>query len=128
MTLVHRPPGFKAKRLLLAGAGPREKVTPAELRRISGAALRHAKSKSLRDIVFFLDAEFAKEPFVAAAVEGAILGDFEPDRYKTDKKDIKVVDSFAVGVAGGEPGLENALERGRIVGESQNLTRDLVSE
>ena len=128
MTLVHRPPGFKAKRLLLAGAGPREKVTPAELRRISGAALRHAKSKSLRDIVFFLDAEFAKEPFVAAAVEGAILGDFEPDRYKTDKKEIKVVDRFTVGVAGGEPGLENALERGRIVAESQNLTRDLVSE
>jgi leucyl aminopeptidase len=128
MTLVHRPPGFKAKRLLLAGAGPREKVTPAELRRISGAALRHAKSKSLRDIVFFLDAEFAKEPFAAAAAEGAILGDFEPDRYKTDKKDVKVVDSFTVGVVGGEPGLENAVERGRIVAESQNLTRDLVSE
>ena len=128
MTMVHCAPGFKAKRLLLAGAGPREKVTPAELRRISGAALRHAKSKSLRNITFFLDGEFAKEPFVTAAVEGAILGDYEPDRYKTDKKDVKVVDSFTVGVAGGDPGLENALERGRIIAESQNFTRDLVSE
>jgi len=38
MTLVHRPPGFKAKRVLLAGSGQAEKFTSAELRRVSGAA------------------------------------------------------------------------------------------
>src|SRR5712692_4811621 len=47
MTLVHRPPGLNARRLLVAGAGPWEKFTPAELRRVAGAALRHLKQKSL---------------------------------------------------------------------------------
>src|SRR5216683_4414764 len=50
MTLVHHPAGFKAKRLLLAGAGPVEKFTSVELRRVAGAALRHLKSRSLRNI------------------------------------------------------------------------------
>jgi len=46
-------------------------------------------------------------------VEGALLGDFEPDRHKTGD-DKKSVDSFTV-VAPGSTGLEAALIRGRIV-------------
>jgi len=66
---------------------------------------------------------------VAAAVEGALLGDYEPDRYKTDKKkDEKVVDNFSLVIAAGGEELEESLRRGRIVAESQNFTRDLVNE
>ena len=60
------------------------------------------------------------DEFTAAAVEGAILGDFEPDQYKTDpKKNEKRVDSFAV--LGGS---QLAVDRGRIVGEAQNFSRE----
>src|ERR1700730_16846942 len=92
MTLVHRPENFKAKRLLLAGGGPIEKFTSAELRRLAGTALRHLKAKSLRNIAIWLDSGFSGAEHVSAAVEGALAGDFEPDRYKTDKKDAKGVD------------------------------------
>jgi leucyl aminopeptidase len=64
----------------------------------------------------------------AAAVEGAILGDFEPDQYKTDKKDVKVVDTFAVVVPGGGESLEPALRSAQVLAESQNVTRALASE
>src|SRR5260221_522319 len=37
MTLVHWPAGLTAKRLLLVGAGPLDKFTTAELRRVAGA-------------------------------------------------------------------------------------------
>ncbi len=30
-----------------------------------------------------------------------MLGDYEPDRYKSDKKDVKVVDQFTVAAPGG---------------------------
>ena len=40
MTLVHAPRGLKAARLLLVGAGKREKFDSAILRRVAGAALR----------------------------------------------------------------------------------------
>jgi leucyl aminopeptidase len=128
MTLVHQPRGLKVKRLLLVGAGKPEKFTSAELRRVAGAALRHLKAKSLRAITILLESDFAGPDHVAAAVEGAVLGDYEPDRYKSEKKDIKVVDRFTVAVPGGGAGLDAAVERGRAIAESQNLTRDLVNE
>ena len=127
MTLVHRPQGFKAQRLLLAGAGPAGKFTSAELRRVAGAALRHLKSRSLRNIGMWLTGPFAGAEHVQAAVEGAMLGDYEPDRYKSDKKDVKVVDHFTV-VASGGADLDRAAERGRIVAEAQNFSRELSTE
>jgi len=63
--------------------------------------------------------------FASAAAEGAILGDYEPDRYKTDD-DKKSVDRFTVIAEGA--GLEDAVTRGRIVAEAQNFTRALVNE
>src|ERR1700688_1740926 len=96
MTVVHRPQGLKARRVLLAGAGPAAKFTTAELRRVSGAALRHLKSRSLRNVAILVEGSFGGPAHVEAAVEGAILGDYEPDRYKSEKKHVKVVDQFTV--------------------------------
>src|SRR5579872_2757403 len=110
MTLVHHPAGLKAKRLLLAGGGKKEKFTSAELRRVSGAALRHLKSRSVKSIAMLLDSKYAAAEHVEAAVEGALLGDFDPDRYKSDKKDVKVVDRFTVAVPGGGAALDAGLE------------------
>ena len=144
LTLLHHPPGVASKRVLLAGAGKREKFNPAELRKAIGAAVRHLKSKSVKRIAFGVDREYASAEYVSAAVEGAILGDFEPDRYKTGD-DKKPVDEFVVAiwdgqvpgqggpVASGSPvpalaAVREAVSRGRIMGEAQNFTRDLVNE
>jgi len=125
---LHRPAGLKAKRLLVIGGGKADKFTSAELRKLAGASLRLLKSKGARDIGFVLDPAFASAEHVSAAVEGAILGDFEPDRYKTEKKDEKAVDRFSLlGTDGGEAS-GNALRLGRIIAESQNFTRELVNE
>ena len=127
MTLVHHAPGVRATRVLLAGAGKPEKFTSAELRKVAGAAVRFLKGKSVKRMALALDAGYSNGEFVRAAVEGAILGDYEPDVHKTDD-DKKTVESFAVAVAGDNPGLETALDRGRIVAESQNFARGLVNE
>jgi leucyl aminopeptidase len=127
LTLLHRPPGVAAARVLLAGAGKVEKFDPAELRRVAGAAVRHLKSKSVKTIALALDPEHADGEYAAAAVEGAILGEFEPDRYKTDD-DKKSVEAFAVAAAGGPAELDDAAARGRILAEAQNFTRGLVNE
>src|ERR1700736_6416986 len=101
VALLHRPAGLKAKRLLLVGGGKPAKFTPATLRRAAGAALRHLKSKSSRDMAMLLDTGFAGPEQVAAAVEGAILGDYDPDVLKSDKKDAKVVERFTIVIPGG---------------------------
>jgi leucyl aminopeptidase len=123
ITILHTPAGMKAKRLVLAGTGPAAKFDSLALRNLAGTVFRELKGKGLRSIVFDA-AGFASADQVAAIVEGAILGDFEPDQHKTDpKKNEKHIDS--VSIVGGTPA---ALERGRILGEAQNAARALVNE
>jgi leucyl aminopeptidase len=128
MTLLHNVPGMRAKRLLAVGAGKPGKFNAAELRKAVGAAIRHLKTKSIKEVAIWLDAPQAGADYVAAAVEGAILGEFETDRHKTDKKDAKSVQRLTVAVAEGGPHLDAALERGRIIAEAQNFTRELANE
>ena len=124
ISIVHRPVGWKARRLVLVGGGKREEFDSAKSRKVAGAVLRSLKSKGARSITFVLDEGFKTDDFAAAAVEGAVLGNFEGDRYKTDpKKNDKHVDSFAVVGAS-----QMALDRGRILAEAQNFTRGLVNE
>ncbi len=123
-TLLHHPAGMAAKRVLLAGAGKAGKFDTAELRKLVGAAVRYLKARSVKRIVLALEGG-AEE--ACAAVEGAILGGFEPDRLKTGN-DKKNVEAFAVAPAGKANGLEEAMERGRIMGEAQNFARELANE
>jgi leucyl aminopeptidase len=128
MTLLHNVAGLRAKRLLAAGAGKRGKFGPAEMRRVAGAAIRHLQARSITQAALFLDPAYAGADYAAAAVEGAILGEFEPDRYKTDKKGSKRLEHFTVVAAEGSAHLERALERGRITAEAQNFARELANE
>jgi len=124
IAILHRPAGLKAKRLVLVGGGKRDKFDSAELRKLSGAALRSLKAKGLHNMVLVLEEPFRSDDFAAAAAEGAILGEMEADRYKTDpKKNDKHMDSFALLGAS-----EAGLARGRILAESQNFSRGLANE
>jgi leucyl aminopeptidase len=124
IAILHRPGGLKAKRLVLAGGGKREKFDAAELRKLTGAVVRALKSKGIRSITLALDEAWRSDDFVASAAEGAVLADLENDRYKTDpKKNEKQIASFAV-----LDGSQNALDRGRILAEAQNFSRDLANE
>ena len=124
ISILHHPAGLKAKRLVLAGAGKKDRFDASELRKLSGAVLRSLKSKGVRSITLALDNSSDADDFTAAAVEGAILATLEPDRYKTDpKKNEKQVDTFSV--LGGS---QSAIDRGRIIAEAQNFTRTLANE
>jgi leucyl aminopeptidase len=120
LTLLHRPPGTAAKRVLLIGAGKADKFDPNTARKLAGISARHLKQKSVKNIAFCVE---KGDNFATFAVEGAILGNFEPDRYRTGD-DKKALESFAVA---GQVS-DAAAEKGRIIGEAQNLTRELVNE
>jgi leucyl aminopeptidase len=130
MTLIHAPRGLKASRLLLVGAGKREKFDVAVLRKIGGAALRYLKSRGIKQLGFVLRENETVEAAAQAITEGAVTANFESDKYKTDKKDPKTVDSVLLtGFPEQERGAaEKGLNRGRIIADSQNFARDLVNE
>ena len=127
-TLLHRPAKLKAKRLLLLGGGKAKSFSAFDLRRLAGAAVRTLKSKGLRSFAFLApEAGLKTEDAVKAIVEGAFVGNFDPDYYKSDRKDQKI-DALTVVARGDQAKLQAALDEARIVGESQNFTRDLVNE
>jgi leucyl aminopeptidase len=127
-TLLHRPAGLKAKRLLLLGGGKAKTFSASELRKLAGAAVRSLKAKNLSSFAFALpETSIANADAVRAIVEGAIIGDFEPDYYKSDRKDEKI-DALAIVTQADAKALQSAIDAGRIVAESQNFTRDLVNE
>ncbi len=129
--LLHAPAGLKAKRLLLVGLGKQAKTTVHGVRNAAGTAVRSAKPRGIREIVFALPvaAELAGAASVRATVEGAFVGDFDPDTYRSDRKDLSV-QSFTVVTPAGvdEAQARAAFAEGVIIGESQNFTRSLVNE
>jgi len=129
--LVHFPEGLSTGRLLLIGAGKREKFATGDLRKIAGTALRYLKGRGMKNFVF-LAPENDRGPAAAQAVtEGLIVADFESDKYRTEKKP-KPREIRSVSLAGFEAGLgadlTAAIEQGRAIAESQNFARDLINE
>jgi leucyl aminopeptidase len=130
MTLIHAPAGLKAARLLLVGAGKRDKFDSAALRKISGASLRYLKSRGVHKFAVAAREGANAEDTAQAIAEGLLAADFESDKYKTDKKNDKSIDAVQlVGYSDSErPAAEKGLARGVIIGESQNFARDLINE
>jgi leucyl aminopeptidase len=129
INLLHKPAGLKAKRLLLISGGSAKKFSSYDLRRVAGAAVRSLKSRGIRSFAFIAPPNVPAEEATRAIVEGALVGNFDPDYYRSDRKDQKI-DALTI-VAGrkeNQAALQRAADEAQIVGESQNFTRDLVNE
>ncbi len=129
INLLHKPSGLKAKRLLLLSGGSAKKFSSYDLRRLAGAAVRSLKSRGIRSFAIVAPSTIPAEEAVRAVVEGAHVGNFDSDYYRSDRKDQKI-DSLTVVTSGNtdKAVLEKAAGEAQIIGESQNFARDLVNE
>ena len=120
---------LKARRLLLIGAGEREDYHGPQLSQFAGTATRFLRGKSIKTIAVVPRLAGDVEKAAAAASEGAITGLFELDKYRTSEKEERQIDRFVVVIDGGDvEALTRGVERGRIIGESVNYTRDMANE
>ena len=130
VTLLHYPHGLAAQRLVIIGAGKKDKFGTVELRRLAGVAVRTLKSRQIKSLTFFAREGERSAEAAQAIVEGFILANFDSDKYKTDKKPGNEITAAAL--TGWEESARSAadrgLERGRILGESQNFARTLGNE
>jgi leucyl aminopeptidase len=130
--LLHAPAGLKAKRLLIVGLGKQAKVDADKVRNAAGTAVRFTKPRGIRELVFALPENSSEGPLhavVRAAVEGAFVGDFDPDTYRSNRKDQSVESFTLVAPTGADKAaVKAAFDEGVIVGDSQNFTRSLVNE
>src|SRR6202041_3348140 len=126
--LVHFPEGLDAKRLLLVGAGKPEKFAQSDLRKIAGTALRYLKTRGVKKFVFLAREGERGPAAVQAVVEGLIAGDFESNKYHTEKKKDQEIQTVLLAGFDSAQNLQEAIEHGRVISESQNFARDLINE
>jgi leucyl aminopeptidase len=129
--LLHSPAGLKAKRLLIVGLGKLAKLTPHEVRKGAGTAVRFAKPRGLREVAIAVPVAEGLDPklTVRALAEGAVIADYDSDTYRSDRKDRSVQSvQVVVPASADRAAVEAALREGVIVGESQNFARALVNE
>ena len=85
-TLLHFVPGLAAQRVLLMGAGKRDKFGSADLRRVAAVAARFLKARSIKNMAFLAREDYRDAASAQAVTEGLLLGNFDGDKYRTDKK------------------------------------------
>ncbi len=122
--------GWTAPRMALVGAGPRREFTSDRLRRIAVVGGLAARQRRMTRIAVLHRAGTSVSPQVAAQViaEGAVIANFEGASYKTGDHPKVWLETVDVYVGGSTAAIEQAAERGRILGESSNMARELANE
>jgi leucyl aminopeptidase len=121
--------GWRAARVALIGAGSAASFNLERLRRVATAAALAARQKHVGRIAFVHRLPLESSAAVQAITEGLVLAAFSADRYKSQDRNGPAPEQMLVVVS--PPGTDadaRAVERGRILGESSNLARELCNE
>jgi leucyl aminopeptidase len=122
--------GWRAQRLAFVGAGKRSEYTTERLRRIATAVALHARQRRAQRLAWLNRGDLPLAASVQAAAEGLALSLFSGDTYKSGERGAAPLTEMAI-IAGSktdEAMLREAAERGRILGESCNIARELSNE
>ena len=120
---------LKALRLLLVGVGEKGDYKLPGVGIAAGTATRVLRKFGIKSFAFSPRCEADASDVAQNAVQGAITSQFELDKYKTKDKNGKAVTSITVHIEGAKASeLKSGLNRGQVIGDSMNFTRDLANE
>jgi len=121
--------GWGAARVALVGAGRAAEFDTERLRRLATAGALAARQRRVKRIVFVNRGNAEPAHAVQAIAEGLVLANFSGDAYKSGERSGPPLDQALVFAGQAqESALQTAVERGRVLGESCNLARDLCNE
>jgi leucyl aminopeptidase len=126
---IHNPGEMRARRLLLIGAGKLADFNTDGVRRMAGTAARLLRGKNVRRFAFLRRSQLPLGESAQAAVEGALLALYDPDKYRTSDKEERHVEEMILATTEGEgEELRRGVERGRILAEATNFAREIINE
>jgi leucyl aminopeptidase len=123
--------GWRATRVAIIGVGPAADATLERLRRVATAAALAARQRHVSRIAFVHRLPLPAADAVQVIAEGMTLAAFSGDRYKSQDRIGAPPEQMLIVVPDGASSaaaLERAVERGRVMGESSNMARDLCNE
>jgi leucyl aminopeptidase len=155
VTLLHTLGKIEPERVAIIGLGPRSRFTTERVRRAAAIAARTLRKAGARRVGLALawaESGVNLAQAARAATEGALLGLYQFDRYKSTKDGKngnevagvdrasgadgataadhlgKAIESITILGRGREPALRAAVKRGEILAEATNFARDLGNE
>lgn len=120
----------KAEKVAIIGLGSEEKYSANVLRKIIGSSARVLQKGKVKTIAASF-ASLAKEglddgALVQAAVEGALLGTYTFNKYKSKNKET-LIEGFSLSLEG-VAGAEEGAQRGKVIAEAVAKARDMINE
>ena len=120
---------LKFNRLLLVGCGERDSYKSAQVTQMAGTATRFLRGKNIQNIAIAPRSDGDVERVAQTVVVGALMGLFEPDKYRTKDKEKREIKSITVVIEDADKkAVQRGADRGLIIGESINFTRDMANE
>jgi leucyl aminopeptidase len=118
---------WQARRLALIGGGVRATCDPESLRRLAVAAGLAARQRRAGRVAIVVRGQGDAASLAQAACEGLTLSEFYGGSYKTTDPAPAPAPTWTIVSADGTA-VDAAVRRGRILGESSNLARELANE
>jgi leucyl aminopeptidase len=125
--LLHTDGDLGARRLVTTGLGPADEVD-ADTLRTAAAAVARASRNVGGTLAWLVDGRLrlAAEEQARAVVEGVVLGSYEPDRWKTERRERRAFERIVI-CAEDDPALRAASERTARIADWVNVARDLAN-
>jgi leucyl aminopeptidase len=122
--------GWQAQRVAFVGAGARADYTTERLRRVATAVALHARQRRGQRLAWLNRGDLPLAAAVQASAEGFALSMFSGDTYKSGERAAAPLAEIVIlaGTVQDAGVLAAAAERGRILGESCNIARELSNE
>jgi leucyl aminopeptidase len=121
--------GWRIERIAFIGAGKRSEFTLERVRRLAAAASLSARERRVQRFAWLNRGDLPILKAVQAATEGIAISAYSADRYKSGERGAPPLDQAVIAVSGAPTSdLEAAINRGRILGESSNIARELSNE
>lgn len=128
-TIIHNTADYGSKRIVIIGLGKKDKLTLDKIRELSAIAIRVAKKLKSRTVATAIYRNHHNLSDAAISIiQGAILGSYEFNNYKTDAKSNIIEKIILVG-----PDLPSdqewllTLNNAKVIADSVNFARDLTN-
>lgn len=119
----------KPSRLLLVGVGEKSDYKVPNVGILTGTAVRFLLKRNITNFALVPRSEADAGEIAQVAMQSVLTSQYEIDFYKTKDKKDKRVENFVLCVEGADGNaLKEGLNRGQMIGDSINFTRDMCNE
>ena len=129
---IHTFSHIKPERLIVIGLGPSQEFSTAKLRLLMAKVIRYCENRNLQNISSLLHwhedhLDFKK--VTQALTEGLLLGIYQFDRYKKNKKEVNEINFVITEIEKSHiETIDEGIKTGEITANSTNLCRDFINE